>query len=345
MPKHALITLLTAIVPFSAVQVQGATGFRELDLKDPNGSRTLHVGVWYPSADVGPVNPVGENAVFFGVPSIVDARPDGGSHPLVVLSHGYGGSWRNLGWVAQAQVEQGYVVAVPDHPGTTTFNRKPAEAAKLWERPHDLSRVIDAFVADPTTAGEIDDGRIAAIGHSLGGWTVAALGGARSDVAGYVLDCQTETDLRACTLLKELGVVAGNQSNLAADLSDPRVGAIVSLDLGLARGFTPESLAAFKIPVLVFGAGVDIGGLPAMLESGSLVENLPAATTRYAEIPDAMHFTFMQVCKPGAVEIIKNEEPGEEFVCQDPGPRDRSAIHREVTDKIVAFLAQSIPAK
>ena len=131
---------------------------------------------------------------------------------------------------------------------------------------------------------------------------------------------------------------------LEADLSDPRVGAIVTLDLGLARSFTPQSLQAFHIPVLVFSAGVDIGGLPAMLESGSLLEHLPAATTCYDEIPDAMHFTFMQVCKPGAVEIIRAETPGEEFVCQDPGPRDRVAIHREVTDRITAFLAAALPA-
>lgn len=343
MYRYALLSLLLLAAPAASAEPHEAIGFKTFDIADRDGDRPLHVGLWYPTGDDGPLKPGGENAVFYGVPSIENARPGTGVHPLVVLSHGYSGTWRNLGWVAEALVEKGYVVAAPDHPGTTAFDRSPVQAARLWQRPRDLSRVIDALIAEPKLGGAIDETRIAAIGHSLGGWTVAALGGARSDVASYVSDCKTEAELRACKLLDELGVREDNKRELEADLSDPRVGAIVSIDLGLARGFTPDSLKAYRIPTLVFGAGVDIGGLPAMLESGSLVANLPKATTDYVEIPDAMHFTFMQVCKPGAVEIIKQEEPGDEFVCQDPGPRDRAAIHRQVTDRIVDFLARSIP--
>ncbi|PWV98768.1 putative dienelactone hydrolase [Hoeflea marina] len=343
MYRCALFSLLLIAAPAASAQTPQAIGFKTFDIEDTGGDRPLHVGLWYPTGDAGPLKPVGENAVFYGVPSIEDARPAAGAHPLVVLSHGYSGTWRNLGWVAQALVEKGYVVAAPDHPGTTAFDRSPVEAARLWQRPRDLSRVIDALIAEPERGGKVDENRIAAVGHSLGGWTVAALGGARSDIANYVSDCKSQAELRACKLLDELGVREENKAELEADLSDPRVRAIASIDLGLARGFTPESLKAYRIPALVFGAGVDIGGLPAMLESGSLVENLPKATTAYVEIPDAMHFTFMQVCKPGAVEIIRQEEPGDEFVCQDPGPRDRAAIHRQVTDRIVEFLARSIP--
>jgi predicted dienelactone hydrolase len=48
---------------------------------------------------------------------------------------------------------------------------------------------------------------------------------------------------------------------LDGDLNDARIGAIVSLDLGLARCFTPESLATLHVPALILGAGVDIGDL------------------------------------------------------------------------------------
>ncbi|MDB5526595.1 MAG: hypothetical protein JWM58_4358 [Rhizobium sp.] len=253
------------------------------------------------------------------MPAIKDAKLVGNAHPLVVLSHGYGGSWRNLNWLAGELVHQGYVVAAPDHPGTTTFDKFPAQAAKLWERPHDLSRVIDALTGDPSLAGAIEPARIAAIGHSLGGWTVTALGGARFSTDRFAQDCKMHPIPRTCGLSVELGIAQGHDNQLDGDLSDARIGAIVSLDLGLARGFTPENLAAFPVPALIIGAGVDIGDLPAKLESGYLAADLPKATSSYVEIPDAMHFSFMQVCKPGAVELIEEETPGDGVVCKDEG--------------------------
>lgn len=152
-------------------------------------------------------------------------------------------------------------------------------------------------------------------------------------------------NLRTCGLSIELGIEQGHDSPLNGDLSDPRIGAIVSLDLGLARGFTPESLAAFNVPALIIGAGVDIGDLPAKLESGYLAADLPKATSSYVEIPDAMHFSFMQACKPGAIDLIEEDTPGDGIVCKDGGTRDREAIHRQVADMITTFLARVIPQR
>lgn len=159
----ALILLLIAAV----AQADG-TGFRMTSV-DPGGTRPLNVALWYPTGDSDTVEMVGENRVFYGIPVLEDATPQAGPFPLVVLSHGYGGSWRNLNWLAGELVSAGYVVAAPDHPGTTTFNRDPIQAGTLWERPRDLSRTIEAVLTDPSFAGQIDPARIAAIGHSLGG--------------------------------------------------------------------------------------------------------------------------------------------------------------------------------
>jgi len=124
-------------------------------------------------------------------------------------------------------------VAAPDHPGTTTFNKNADQAAKLWERPRDLRRVIDELTANSQLAGKIDARRIAAIGHSLGGWTVTALAGARFDTSRFEKDCQIHTSPRACSLSEELGL--GNHE-LEKEMGDPRVGAIDSRS-GTGSGF------------------------------------------------------------------------------------------------------------
>lgn len=335
-PAFAATLLLTA----AAAQAD-ATGFRLITL-DPGDPRPLTIALWYPTDDPGTPETVGENIVFFGIPALPDATPRAGSHPLVVLSHGYGGSWRNLNWLAGKLVDEGYVVAAPDHPGTTTFNRDPVQAALLRERPRDLSRTMDAALADVALAGQVDPDRIAAIGHSLGGWTVAALAGARFDPLLFAGDCEDNRSLRACALSDELGL---ERADIGRSLHDPRLGAFVTLDLGLARGLSPDSLARVNAPALIFGAGVDIGDMPAALESGWLAEHLPAETSRLVMIPDAMHFSFMQLCKPGAEAIIEEEDPGDGIVCRDGGDRDRAAIHEEIAATIIDFLSAVLPAR
>jgi predicted dienelactone hydrolase len=343
-----LRTLVTATLFLAAIATTAeadAPGFRDITITDPTVDRTLSAVVWYPAVSTAKIESVGENAAFIGIPAIRDASPADGRHPLVVLSHGYGGSWRNLSWLAGELVAQGYIVAAANHPGTTTFDHRSEEAARLWERPRDLTRLIDALLADSALAGRIDARRIAAIGYSLGGWTVAALAGARVDAERFVADCKANASLRACRHAHELGLdrVGEARASLEGDLRDPRIAAFVSLDLGLARGFTPESLAQLNVPALVIAAGTDVGDMPAALESGYLASSLPRSVTEYVVIPDAMHFSFMQVCKPGAGEWIEKETPGDGVVCKDGGTRNREAIHHEVSQRIVTFLGAHLP--
>ncbi|WP_235913447.1 alpha/beta hydrolase family protein [Brucella tritici] len=247
-----------------------------------------------------------------------------------------------MNWLANELTQQGYIVAALDHPGTTTFNKDTDQTAKLWERPHDLSRVIDALTADPELVGKVDAQRIAVIGHSLGGWTVTALAGARFDTVRFEKDCQIHTNPRTCSLSAELGL--GNHE-LEKEMADPRIRAFVSLDLGLAWGFLPESLAGIHIPSLIISAGTDIGDMPARLESGYLAKHLPKSSSNYIEIPDAMHFSFMQLCKPGAAALIEEDTPGDGIVCKDGGTRGRKEIHREITFLVIGFLAKVLPGR
>lgn len=353
MLKTVLAAVLLTALPLYAACAQDRIGFKDITLPDTH--RPLHVVLWYPTEDAGPERTVAENPVFYGVSAVKDAKAASGSHPLILLSHGYGGSFRNLSWLAAALAREGYVVAAPDHPGTTMLDRDAEKAKRLWERPRDLARVIDALLADQHLAGSIAKNRIASIGHSLGGWTAAEIAGGRFDADLVVPDCDARFGPIACKIFAELGIgqSASASEALRGDLSDGRIGAVVTLDLGPARGFTPASLANIRIPFLVIAAGADIdktvaakGEISATHEdSRYLAQYLPGATSRYSEITDALHFSFMQICKPGAAEIIEEEEPGLGIVCKDGGERERQAIHEETIRMIIAFLAKALPEK
>jgi predicted dienelactone hydrolase len=352
MPALALILPLFLLLVSAA---HAGTGFREIALPGNNGDRPMHVSIWYPTtSDAAPVL-LGETPAFVGQSVIRDAQPVTGPHPLVLLSHGYGGSWRNLAWLAADLVAAGYVVAAPDHPGTTTFDMRKPDAVELWKRPGDLSRTIDALLDNADLTGGVASGHIAAISHSLGGWTVVELAGGRFDAAGVAKNCTAEFGRVYCEIFQALGVgrTAATNAAMAADLSDARVRAVVTLDLGPGRGLTPESLAAIRIPVMVLGAAADVDADTAVeadiaatnKDSGYLARHLPLATTTYSLVPGSLHFSFMQTCRPGAAELIEKEAPGESIVCRDGIGAERETIHRQVSIMVTDFLGKALAGR
>ncbi|KAB7896450.1 prolyl oligopeptidase family serine peptidase [Rouxiella sp. S1S-2] len=325
------------------IQGQASPGFRQITLSDPK-SETLNLTVWYPAASEGRTVNIGSNPAFVGVTVNPDAPPLPGLHPLLVISHGYNGNWRNLSWIAVAMAAEGYIVAAPDHPGTTTFDQNPIDAKKLWRRPHDISRVIDFVIDSPALFGATDKGRIAALGHSLGGWTVMSLAGARFKPSLFIHDCQNHSKRGDCQLTEKLGINETlSQEKISSNNRDVRIRAVVSLDLGLAPGFTPASLNAINIPVLILAAQEDtLAELPAGQESGYLAAEMNPNRRQYEIVEGATHFSFMQLCKPGAENILNEESPGDDVVCQDGPLAKRANIHQKLVRKISAFLNSTL---
>lgn len=64
-------------------------GFKNISV--PDAQRPLQIVVWYPAATTANPELIHDDAVFFGALAVPDAPAASGEHPLVVLSHGYGG--------------------------------------------------------------------------------------------------------------------------------------------------------------------------------------------------------------------------------------------------------------
>ncbi|MFY2506894.1 alpha/beta hydrolase family protein [Vibrio pectenicida] len=321
----------------SSVTASGV-GFTQITLTD-DPQRPLNTAIWYPTQDVSATILIGDNPAFVGTQIIKAARIQSGIFPVVMLSHGYRGNWRNQNWLATELAKRGYIVAATDHPGTTSFDQSYIQAAKWWERPRDVSRVLDYLLTSTKWKPSANPNDVTAIGHSLGGWTVMLLAGAKVDRARFEADCLLYPNPRTCGLSQELGlstIQISEPHNKA--LLDPRINRIVSLDLGLARSFSIDSLRGINVPSLILAAGVDIGDLPQALESGYIAEHMPLNSRRYKVYEKAAHFSFMQDCKLGAEVMLEKAVSGDGIICKDGLGASRGELHQLMLNDILDFL-------
>jgi predicted dienelactone hydrolase len=157
---------------------------RSFSLFDEPSGRVLPVLVMYPSD-------APEQGMQLGSYTL-DVAGDGpiaaGRFPLVVISHGNGGSGVLYRTTALHLARNGFVVALPDHAGNTRGDNDLAgTAANLENRPRHVRLLIDwAFGASPFAA-HLQSGAVAIVGHSLGGYTALAVAGGDERVYALVL--------------------------------------------------------------------------------------------------------------------------------------------------------------
>ena len=102
-------------------------------------------------------------------------KKDSRKLPLILFSHGDGGSRLDLSWLMANLVGAGYIVASVDHHGNTWNLNLPAESLRRWERPKDISFVLRTLLNHPHFAAVIDSRRI-----GFGGLTGIWLAGGRA---------------------------------------------------------------------------------------------------------------------------------------------------------------------
>ncbi|MBU2982941.1 alpha/beta fold hydrolase [Lentibacter algarum] len=317
-----------------------STGIQQLEVKDASVSRPLSGFVWYPTEAKGASVMANGNPVFQAIPVQPDAEVQGGKHPLVVFSHGMYGNVRNQAWLASALTQKGYIVAAVDHPGTSSFSRDADQARELWQRPKDISRLIDHLLADESFAAHVDTSRIFMAGHSLGGFTAVALAGGRFSPEKVDAMCAAGEDDLICGILDgwNIAKTQDDRAAMAADLSDDRIKAFAVFDLGATQVFSPESLAAINAPLQIWGAPEDIAGMNLDLESRALKAALSEGVSEYHEPEGMAHFDFLGECTAKGLMILKEEEPEDAFICID-GTEPRRALHQMIAEKTEGFFA------
>ena len=334
-----LITLLAFSVSLAfapLTQAGEAPGLMERNIDAPHHGRAMPLAVWYPAAK-GATEIFAENAVFQGGEVRRDAQPSPGKHPIVLLSHGMGGSYLSLNWLASGLAEKGAIVVSVNHPNGWFRDRDPKTMFNHWTRVQDLQTALDHVLSDKTLAGVVDKDRIYAAGFSFGGWTALSIGGATADLKGNAAYCMAAGERsHNCTDHFGFDPVGTDPARWSASYKDARVKAVVAIEPGLTWSMGEENvrdLNQAKLLVIGLGAGMDRMYPTDTSSKGSGFEAL-VPDARIEVIAPAMHFTAMPLCKPEGAAILADEK--DDPVCTDPKGTDRKNVH----DRIIALTAQ-----
>jgi predicted dienelactone hydrolase len=318
------------------------------------GAKTegLVTRVWYPvdpampelAHDIGPPG----DPLFRGHPIITDAplSPAQAKYPLLMLSHGTGGSADSLDWLGAALAAAGYVVVGVNHPGNNALEPLTRDGFVLWwERPLDLSEALDAASADPKLASHIDRERIGAIGFSLGGYTVLELAGARTNFQAFRDFCDSPAADAICHP-PEADIIEGNANAPSAfspetnaslaragdSYRDARIKAVFAIAPALGEAFDAASFAEVGIPVALVGGTADVI-VPVETNIKRIAGFLRKASLTM--LPGAGHYTFLDICVPAAADRRARS-------CKDNPGVDRDAVHAQTLEHARAFFAEAL---
>jgi predicted dienelactone hydrolase len=263
----------------------------------------------------------------------------------VILSPGFGIGSTSYAWLAEHLASYGFVVISPDHRETLD----PQD--QLWRsaitRPQELQSVI-AFLDRETSPGGIFEGLIdteqtAVIGHSYGGYTALAAGGARIDTDSFGDTCQsvTNTDLPGAWLCQQLIPHIQEMSDLAGlnavpaglwpDWGIAGIDALVPVASD-ALFFGQPGLSQITIPVLAIGGTADQDA-PFKWGTGPSYEFSSGARKAQLSLLAGEHMIFTGPCE--SIRWYLRPLAGE--FCSDPG-WERSYAHQITRHFTTAFL-------
>jgi len=196
----------------------------DLVLHDANRGKDVHVRIFYPN--------------------------DAGKYPVIVFSHGAGGSQNCCDGLTRHWATYGYVTLQPTHDDSLVQRRNQGEenvsfpkavrdALKkpaLWEsRPRDISYLLDVLPSlenrVPGLAGKIDAERIGVGGHSMGSYTTEAVAGALVDLPNHPGKSFADARVKAALCLSPQGPGQFGLNDHSFDkISLPFMGVTGSLD-------------------------------------------------------------------------------------------------------------------
>lgn len=262
-----------------------------------------------------------------------NATPTIGRFPLIVVSHGTGGSALGHHDSLTALAGAGFVAAAVEHPRDNYRDQSGfGTDLQLIGRPHHIVALIDAVLADPNLGPLVDRQRIGMAGFSAGGYTTLLIIGARPDFTLREAYRRAEPDDPMNARADAADPKRRRKPGLEL-VSDPRVRAAFIMAPALGFVFDRAGLADIRVPVRLYRAGAD-EVLRHPWNAERIRQMLPSPP-EYEVLEGAGHYVFLAPC-PAALAAELPE------ICRDPPGIDRAAIHARLDAEMVDFFRRTL---
>lgn len=324
------VALLLLVVTAACAPLPPPVGVEVLEVKRTEG-RTVKVGIFYETDAEAPAEVFSPKPIFHGPRLAFDGpyASDDEKRPLVLVSHGYLGLLYSQAWLARDLVDEGYLVASLEHPGTRADDQTLAGRVRLWDRTEDVRATLDELLANPVWGARIDAERVAYVGHSLGGLSALQLAGGSWSYDAQLASCREHNDDVYCGLVVADGDAEVSREGERDDHADPRIDAHVVLAPGPSAGVDETTLSAATAPFLVLNAEHDE---VLSRRHGELYARLPRAE---ASLLPYGHFAFVPECN-----LLGRALQGDRLCSRAD---ERSDAHVEVSSRVRDFLARHLP--
>jgi predicted dienelactone hydrolase len=343
--RFATFTALAVLFAISsaAAEMPSGVGFHAIRIHDPVNNIEMPGYVFYPSTQPTSSTWVG--------PYHIEGQPDApmaaGARPLVVISHGNGGSALGHHDLAAYLAAHGFIVATLEHPKDNFHDQSGVGFAPvLGGRPIQVKATISYLLDDPHWKASIDATRIGVAGFSAGGYTSLMIVGARPTFSRFIDYCHQYPADEICANVKPFTLKAKSlgltvpqlmariqkESTQWGDTADPRVKAAFAM-APLSLVFDRAGAASIDRPVFLY-----YGQNDHVLRPSANAEHLrPLLHTLVGVkmVPKADHWVFIPPCSPGMAKEVP-------VLCSDPPGVDRAKVHAQIERDALQFFRQTL---
>ncbi|HEY9131159.1 MAG TPA: hypothetical protein VIM98_05320 [Dyella sp.] len=338
--------MLLLVLPIAATAAGiSGVGVAAIRIPDPVGGKLTDGYVFYPSAQ--PVK--GTTAMGpYEVAATIDAPALPGAHPLVVISHGNGGSRLGHHDLATYLASHGFVVTTLNHPKDDFEDTSGVGHLEvLAGRPVQVRSAITTVLADPRWKKLVDPTRIGVAGFSAGGYTSLMVVGAMPRFDRFVSYCAAHMDdvnmcgaepafraeaAKAGLTTQQMFEAMQKQLDKYGPTADPRVKAAFAM-APLSVIFDDHAFDKVTAPIYLYYAQNDT-----VLRPDFNARHIqPLIHTLYAvkEVPKAEHWVFLTPCTPALAQDIA-------AMCSDPQGVDRAKVHATLNADALAFFRKTL---
>lgn len=310
----------------------GSVGFQQVTMVDPQG-KPIVVGIWYPSS--GPVSL--QSVGMYKQEVSVNGAIEGTDLPLILISHGTGGSFASHYDTALALAQAGFVVAALTYTGDNYADQSyTGKNINLINRNRQTKFLTDYMLSIWPQHLHLDANRIGIFGFSLGGFTALVEVGGIPDLRQTALLCKTRPDAPECAFVRQrhgdqLAPVAINPTWVhdscvkAAVVAAPAVGFL----------FASRGLRNVTVAIQLWRAEKDTQA-PDAWNSAVIRKGLPRPPETHV-VRGADHYVFLAPCSLGLAEVAPQ-------VCTDAPGFNRTSFHKTFNNAVVAFFRSKLNA-